>query len=391
MKKFKHILWYFPLCFFVFMAIYISVKFIFIFFFHAPYEPEFMFNLTPYYILSGVNNLHSLLLSIIVIIFNVFLHVNVSKRNFLLSFLPTGVMLAGLGFKIATREIVISNFFHYLIFGYLLIITLMDHKHILIFPDSISIIEKETVKIKTALEKSTNARTLPKAKKVSVIDNHMLIEDIDKRLILHNEMISDLRLLIKGNLHQVKAMVAGLEKKTKKLDRIEEEIEGGRKILVEQEKLLRNRFVSSLDKRIQVKPINGNDQLTFNIENGREIRDHHGILDKIPECAAILRRGILKQVNRPFVELLGYSMEDLVEKSLLDFIDSEGLSGIEIYFLNRLKGRSVSSYKTMLLTGDNRRIQVEVSIKQVSYNGEKVDIAVFRNLNHVEQENDSNQ
>ena len=86
MKRINYILWYFPFCFFVFLAIYIFIKFLFIFFFRAAYEPEFMFDLTPYYILSGVNNLHLLFLSLIAVIFDAYLHANVSKRYLLFSF-----------------------------------------------------------------------------------------------------------------------------------------------------------------------------------------------------------------------------------------------------------------------------------------------------------------
>ena len=116
MKKINYFLWYFPICFFLFITIYICVKFIFIFFFRASYEPEFIYDLTPYYILSGTNNLQLLFLSIIVLISNVFLHIKLSKKNLLFSFLSTGTMLAGLGLRIATEEIAVSNFFHYLIF-----------------------------------------------------------------------------------------------------------------------------------------------------------------------------------------------------------------------------------------------------------------------------------
>ena len=136
MKKINYVFLYFPISFFVFLVIFISVKFIFIFFFRASYEPEFISFLTPYYILSGVNNQHLTVLSIIIITINVYLHVKINKKNLLLSFIPTGIMLTGLGFKIATSEITISNFLHYLIFDNLSLlfyyeITLLYLVHIL--------------------------------------------------------------------------------------------------------------------------------------------------------------------------------------------------------------------------------------------------------------------
>jgi len=100
-------------------------------------------------------------------------------------------------------------------------------------------------------------------------------------------------------------------------------------------------------------------------------------LDKIPQSAAIIQRGILKQINTPFLELLGYSIEEIVEKSYFDFIALEGLADVEQYYLDRLKGESISVYRTVFSAKDNTKISAEVSIKQTIYNGEKAEIAII--------------
>ncbi|DAC72471.1 MAG TPA: hypothetical protein DSN98_05100 [Thermoplasmata archaeon] len=99
-------------------------------------------------------------------------------------------------------------------------------------------------------------------------------------------------------------------------------------------------------------------------------------LEKIPQSAAIIQRGILKQINTSFLEMLGYAMDEILEKSFFDFIALEGLADIEKYYLDRLKGDSVSVYKTVFSTKDDNKISVEVSIKQTIYNGEKAEIAI---------------
>jgi PAS domain S-box-containing protein len=100
-------------------------------------------------------------------------------------------------------------------------------------------------------------------------------------------------------------------------------------------------------------------------------------LDKIPQSAAIIQRGILKQINTPFIQLLGYTNDEMVEKSYFDFIALEGLADVEKYYLDRLKGDSVSVYRTVFTTKENVKLPVEVSIKQTIYNGEKAEIAIF--------------
>jgi hypothetical protein len=70
-------------------------------------------------------------------------------------------------------------------------------------------------------------------------------------------------------------------------------------------------------------------------------------------------------------------MDEIVEKSYFDFIALEGLADVEKYYLDRLKGDSVSVYRTVFSTKDDIKIPVEVSIKQTIYNGEKAEIAII--------------
>jgi PAS domain S-box-containing protein len=108
--------------------------------------------------------------------------------------------------------------------------------------------------------------------------------------------------------------------------------------------------------------------------------DYHQILDKIPQSAAIVQRGILKQVNTSFAELIGYSMHEIMEKNFFDFVAVEGLAEIEKYYLNRLKGESITSYKTIFSTKENEKVLVEVTVKPTIYNGEKAEIAIITGL-----------
>ena len=379
MKKVNYILWYFPPCFFLFLAIFMTIKFIFIFFFRAAYEPEFMFDLTPYYMLSGVNNLDTLLLSLIVIWFNVFFHININKKNLLFSLIPTVIMLAGLGLKIASVEMVFSNFFHYIVFGCLLVIVLIDHKHILMLPDILVFPKKELRLTETKLDKPAVAMVGPQVAQVPVTGRTPLTEGIDEILKLHKNTLSDLRTLIKDDIKRAELVMEELERKAKKIDRLGEEIEERRKILVQEERLFRRRFISSLEKGSDYKPIKIDNGLNFNVERGDKTNDQPTILDDFIGYAFIMKRGILKQINQGFIELLGYDTKDVfLDKSLLNFIAPEGLSGIEGYYLNRLKGEVVSTYETVLLTKDNNKLPVEISIKPIIFNGEKAEFAIVK-------------
>lgn len=356
------------------------VKFIFIFFFRAAYEPEFMFNLTPYYALSGVSNLHLLFLSLIVVIFNVYLHVKLNKRNLLFSFIPTGIMLTGLGLKIASGEMVISNFFNYLIFGCLLVIFIIDHKHTLVFPDIIATPKEEPIVSRTVSSKPTFARVEPQTTPVSVIDKPLRAEGLDEILTLHKETLFELRAMLKDDLQRSQDMMLKLEKKSIKMDYLSKEVEERRKNLVEEEKLFRRRFISSLDEITRIRSFKTEDGLPSDAKTEEETNKQPTMLDDFLGSAALMEHGILTKVNRPFVELLGYDTDILLDKSLIDFVAPDGLPGIGGYYLKRLKGKAISTYKTIFLTSDNRKIRVKVTIKPIIYEGKKVDMVLVRNM-----------
>ena len=356
------------------------VKFIFIFFFRTGFEPGFMFDLTPYYLLTGVNNLHLLFLSLIIITFNVYFHINVNKRNLLFSFLPTGIMLAGLGIRIASGEMVISNFLHYLVFGCLLIITLIDNKHILMLPDTIVAPKKEPEGTKPVTGKPAIAGAEPQATQVLDVGKPVRIEGIDEILALHKQTLIDLRAMLNDDLQRAQKIMGELESKSRKIDHLAEEIEERRKNLVEEERLFRRRYISSLSENIYVKPIKSDEGLPFDVRTRDEIRKPPTMLDDYMGCAAIVKRGILKQVNRPFVELLGYDTKTILDKCLLDFVAPEGLPGVEGYYLNRLKSEVVTTYETVLVTSDNKKIRVKITMKPTIYDGEKADMILVRNL-----------
>ena len=381
MKKIiDYILWYFPFSFFVFIAIFMSIKFIFIFFFRATFEPGFMFDFTPYYLLTGENNLHLIFLSLILIWFNVYFHLNVSKKNLFYSFIPTGIMLTGLGIKVATLNMIGDSILHYLVFGCLLIIALIDHKHTLMFPDTITVPKREVEKVKLVKEKPIITGAEPHAPVVPVFEKLVHIEGIDEILDLHKQTLFDLRGMLKDDLQRAQKIMNELDRKTRKIDHLAEEMEERRKNLVEEEKLFRSRFIATLKENIYIKPIKSDGGATSENKGDNKTSEQPTMLNDYIGSAAIIKRGILKQVNRPFIELLGYDKETLLQKSLLDFVAPEGISGIEGYYLNKLKGEAVTTYETVLLTIDNKKINVRITIKPTTHAGEKADMVFVRDL-----------
>ena len=102
--------------------------------------------------------------------------------------------------------------------------------------------------------------------------------------------------------------------------------------------------------------------------------------NSINDCAAVVQRGVFKKINNSFAYLLGYTVDEIIDKSIFDFIDPSGFSGMEQYYFNRLKGKDVSGFETVFLTTGNVKVNVEVSTEPTLFNDEKAEIVVFKKL-----------
>jgi len=152
-----------------------------------------------------------------------------------------------------------------------------------------------------------------------------------------------------------------------RLELLEEDIENRRMDLMNQEKIL-------------LSDITGSDDVSVSETTKEDLKEPYDVFEKISDSAAIIQRGIFKKVNDSFANLIGYNADDIINRSLFDFISPEGLIGMEKYYLNRLKGEKISNYETVILSRNNEKIDVEINSKPIFLNGEKAEIAVFNLL-----------
>jgi len=376
-----YIVRYFPLLFFLFITLFILVKFLMIVLFRAAFEPQFILNLTPYYLLSGTNSLDLLLLSLLVVIFDVYLHINVSKKNLMLSFIPTIIMLSGLGISIASGTLDASYVIHFLIFGCLILIALIDQKQILIFQESNVTPKIEQVVTKTTKDNSFLGMEAPDRQfPIFGQPQAIRIEGLDELLTLHKQTLIDLRTVLKEDIKITQNLMGDLEKKTEKINILSEELEQRRKNLIEDEKLYRNRFSPHTSTIIEKKPVVTKVK-PITEEKTEEILDNEPtMLNDFLGSAVVVKRGVLKQVSKPFLELLGYDLGTLLEKNIADFIAPENISEFKKEYTNKLKSKTTSSYDTVFLTKDNKKIHVEITMRPMMRDKKTVDLILIRKL-----------
>jgi len=419
LKNIKFI-WKFPSYFFIFLTIFTFVKFIFIFFFRAAYEPRILFELTPLHVLSGINNLQLLFMSLIIISLDMYLHINGTKKNLTYSFLVTATICSGIILGISSREPAISDIYHYLIFGCVLIVILIDHRYILSMPGSKEVFVEEgiehtklvdkTIKRTNKLNKGIIARFLgisPKKflnklynllplrgliksrhpNKIKPIQNKTSttpksqLKEIPKREEKFFQPISkELIDLDKKRLSKAEIKISEIEEKTDKLLVLEKEIKSTRKYLDDTERKIARHILSNF-KREKSTPVNNVYKIstTSKRNNNEKYKDDFKkSFEEIKDYAAVIQDGIFKQVKKSMAELIGYDVNEIVDKKMIEFISSDSLYEIGKYYLSKLKGEETSGYFVKLLTKNKEKIVAEVKISLIVYEGKKAELAIFK-------------
>ncbi|MBN2066564.1 MAG: PAS domain-containing protein [Candidatus Thermoplasmatota archaeon] len=309
-------------------------------------------------------------------------------------------MLSGLGLSVATTEFTIDIVVHYILFGSLLFVLLVDHRHTLSFPAELTSLSKEPFWAKMPTKKPSSFLQVRRSSSPFFLTQSFFSlfkhtsTKPEKGKTLHTKAKPTVRLAasLDGPLHGrqepmtrpyepiSKARLQELDKKMKKLERLEDEIEHRRKHLVEQEKHFRTHAVVSHAHHLSVGEKKSSSAPAIQPE--KRAQQNTSLLDEIHQCAAVIQRGFLKQMNDDFTQLLGYPARDLIGKNILDFIGPDGLAGFGKYYLNQLRGINRRSYDVVFVTKNNTEIPATIAIKPTLFKGEKADIVIVQKKEH---------
>jgi PAS domain S-box-containing protein len=370
MKKLTSRSWLFPCCLFIFFSIYLLVKFVFIFFFRAAFEPKVIFELTPFYLLSGLSNVQLGLLSLMVILADMYLHLRSGKRNLLFSFLPTSVMLSSLGFTIMFSPMDIAYVYHYSLFGCLLIVVLIDYQYVLKGVETPTMLrKKEPVAMKIMQKEPAAVRVKSLFVKNAKYNQHSQVP-------LAPAITFELKEVTDTILQKMQTLLEDLERKSIRIEKLENDIEERRRNLENKEKMFTNRVIPSfeskekiqVDEKNLVRNIPADDKIFM-----KEKMEDFLIIDDSNEYVAVVQRGIFKQISNSFADFLGYESTELLQKSFFVFIAPHGFEDARKYYLNRLKGVTSNSFRTVLLTKAHTELLVEITVAPTIYNGDSAE------------------
>jgi PAS domain S-box-containing protein len=147
-----------------------------------------------------------------------------------------------------------------------------------------------------------------------------------------------------------------------------------------QEKAIADRVISYLESK--EKPSFYQNHLVKTIPSGEtlflkeKIHDHL-VVDETNDIAAVVQRGVFKKISNTFAEFLGYERDELLQKSFFVFIAPHGYEEARRYYLNRLKGVTTNSFRTVLLTKDHDEVVVDITVTPTIYMG---DVAEFLSI-----------
>ncbi len=117
-----------PFTFFFFLGLYVVIKFFLVVFWTINFNPPLLLELTPFFLI-GLNPVQLIILSAIVAGSDAYFHFKNHGWNIVISFIPTVIMLIGIGAAIYVSEW--NNPFYYALFAIMLGVTVVDHRYLL--------------------------------------------------------------------------------------------------------------------------------------------------------------------------------------------------------------------------------------------------------------------
>jgi PAS domain S-box-containing protein len=106
---------------------------------------------------------------------------------------------------------------------------------------------------------------------------------------------------------------------------------------------------------------------------------YSALVEKGNDGIVIIQGGLLKFVNQKMVELMGFAINELIEKPFIDFIVPEFKESTLDRYKKRISGEKLSrNYETEIISKDSERIPVEISASLIEYEGKPADMAIIR-------------
>jgi PAS domain S-box-containing protein len=264
----------------------------------------------------------------------------------------------------------LSYVFHYILFGCLLLVVLIDYQYVLKGVDAPRLFKKkETVAMKiNEPEPSVSGAPSFFTKKVKPSQQ--------PPRPLQSENVADFQRISDAMVQKMQNVVNDLERKTERIERLENLLSQQKKHPTSIENIFPNKNAPSLDRSETVVPNEKNVVQNISTEEKiilKERIENHLIIDEMDHIVAVIQRGIFRDISNSFADFLGYERTELLQKNFFVFIAPRGFDDARKYYLNRLKGITTNSFRTVLLTKAQTELPVEITVAPTVYKGDSAE------------------
>ena len=110
------------------------------------------------------------------------------------------------------------------------------------------------------------------------------------------------------------------------------------------------------------------------------------LVEQAKDGIVILQDGKIKFVNPYLADLLGYTIEELMDSLLTDHISPDELPKAADLYRRRMNGEKVPHvYESTILHKDGSRVEVEFNAGMTNYGGKRADLVIVRDITEQKQ------
>ena len=318
-----------------------------------------------------------LAVSFLVMVSDLVLHLQSNKRNLLLSFLPTAFVLSSIGFTIMFNPMGLSYVFHYILFSCLLLIVLIDYHYVLRGVEAPRFFQRK----ESIPRKMNKLEHLP-----SYVPPPFLKKELPSQPSPHPlrpENIAEIQRISDAMVQKIQNVVHDLDKKTDRIEKLEAVLDQQGSPLRRNDKIVFPPNVPPVDTGGKAPPNEEHLLQSVSAEEKviiKERIENHLIIGEMDHIVAVIQRGIFRDISTAFADFLGYERTELLQKNFFVFIAPRGFDDARRYYLNRLKGMSTHSFRTVLLTKAQTEVSVEITVASTVYKGDSAEFLSIKEI-----------
>jgi PAS domain S-box-containing protein len=269
----------------------------------------------------------------------------------------------------------LSYVFHYILFGCLLLIVLIDYQYVLKGVDAPRLFKKKEPTAIKMNEPEPSMAPTPSFFTKKATPSQPLPSPF------HPEKAAELKRISDAMVQKMQNLVNDLERKAERIETLENKIE--QQHLVHREKIVPIPGASlhelneevPLYKKNLVRDISTEEKIIL-----KERIENQLIIDEMNHIVAVIQRGIFRDISNSLADFLGYERAELLQKNFFVFISPRGFDDARKYYLNRLKGITTNSFKTVLLTKTQTELPVEITVAPTVYKGDSAEFLSIKEI-----------